>query len=71
MDQNNNKININNKEYDTRDLSESANRLIRCIVIAEREIDQESAQVFIKEQGRQAIIQQLIAEVEKEDTPND
>ena len=67
MDQNN-KITINNKEYDKRDLSESANRLVRCIVIAEHEIDQQSAQLFIKEQGRQAIIQQLITEVEKEPT---
>ena len=67
MDQNN-KITINNMEYDKRDLSESANRLVRCIVIAEHEIDQQSAQLFIKEQGRQAIIQQLITEVEKEPT---
>lgn len=67
MDQNN-KITINDKEYDTRDLSETANRLIRCIVIAEREIDHDNAQLYIKEQGRQAVIQQLIAEVEKEPT---
>ena len=67
MDQNY-KITINNKEYDKRDLSDAANRLIKCIVIAEHEIDQQSAQVFIKEQGRQAIIQQLITEVEKEPT---
>ena len=64
----NNKITINNKEYDKRDLSDAANRLIRCIVIAEHEIDQESARVFIKEEGRKAIIQQLIAEVEKVET---
>ena len=67
MDQNN-KITINDKEYDKRDLSESANRLIRCIVIAEHEIDQQSAQLYIKEEGRKAIIQQLITEVEKEPT---
>ena len=62
----NNKITINNKEYDTRDLSDVAHRLIRCITIAEREIEHDSAQIYIKEEGRKAAIQQLIAEVEKE-----
>ena len=64
----NNKITINDKEYDTRDLSDVANRLIRCITIAEREIDHDSAQIYIKEEGRKAAIQQLITEVEKENT---
>ena len=67
MDQNN-KININDKEYDTRDLSDVANRLIQCIQVAEQDINLASAKLYIKEEGRKAAIQQLIAEVEKEST---
>ena len=65
MDQNK-KITINEKEYDIRDLSEVANRLIQCIQLADQDITLAQAGLFIKEEGRKAAIQQLITEVEKE-----
>ena len=65
MDQNNNKVNINNVEYDVRDLSVAAQELLTLVSIADNNIRKAQADLILLQKGREGIVADLITEVEK------
>ena len=65
MDQNN-KINVNGKEYDIRDLSEKAVNLVQVLTITDNKVATLNAELIALGAGRQSLTNQLIDEVEKE-----
>ena len=66
-----NKININGKEYDLRDLSDNAKQLVNVLNIADRELAVENAKLYTMKKGREAVVAELIEVVEKETTTNE
>ena len=65
MDPNNNKVNINNVEYDIRDLSLVAQDQIIILNIADSNIRKAQAELAVMLKGRDVVVQELIDEVEK------
>lgn len=65
MDPNNNKININNIEYDVRDLSQQAQEQLTILSIADNNIRKAQAELVVMFKGRDVVVQELIDEVEK------
>ena len=65
-----NKINVNGKEYDLRDLSEEAVNLVRVLTVTENKVATLNAELVALGAGRQTLTNQLIEEVEKETTTN-
>lgn len=66
----NNKITVNGKEYDLRDLSEKAVNLVQVLTITENKVATLNAELVALGAGRQTLTNQLIEEVEKETTTN-
>ena len=67
----NNKITVNGKEYDLRDLSEKVVNLVQVLTITENKVATLNAELVAMGAGRQALTNQLIVEVEKETTANE
>ena len=65
MDPNNNKVNINNIEYDVRDLSQQAQEQLTILSIADNNIRKAQAELVVMFKGRDVVVQELIDEVEK------
>ena len=65
MDSNKNKVNINGVEYDTRDLSDLAHDQMIILSIADQNIRKAQAELAVMLKGRDAVVQELIDEVEK------
>ena len=61
---NNNKVNINNVEYDVRDLSATAQDLLTVASIADNNIRKTQADLVLLQKGRDAVVADLITEVE-------
>ena len=66
MDTFENKVNINGKEYDVRDLSPLAQDQIVILNIADNNIRKSQAELAVMVKGRDVVVQELIDEVEKE-----
>ena len=66
-----NKINVNGKEYDLRDLSEEAVNLVQVLTLTENKVATLNAELVALNAGRQSLTTRLIAEVEKETTTNE
>ena len=66
MDTIENKVNINGKEYDVRDLSPLAQDQIVILNLADNNIRKSQAELAVMVKGRDVVVQELIDEVEKE-----
>jgi len=64
MDTTNNKVSINNVEYDVRDLSDLAKDLITLANVADKNIRKMESELILLQKGRQVIVADLITEVE-------
>ena len=59
-----NKININNTEYDVRDLSEQAQQIVSLLSIADNKIQSKQAELIVLQKGREVLVNDLIQDVE-------
>ena len=71
MDTNKHKITIAGQEYDTRDLSNQANRLIAVINAADSKLYKAEAELIVMQKGRESLIKELIEEVTKPEESKD